>query len=330
MSESAPFLVDAGMITDFQSCRRKYLLSRRWRPVRWNHKVLFDSCLRQGIVELGSGEDLKTVLVHTSTRFMDTAAGAGLNVVGFDPYTLAQDYVSMLETILTALGKRSKYKLSPVPSIPLARDIEWSVLAYADEHGELHRTITVDRWNEDRLAQEMHGWMVFGDIAATKKPLHLHVIEIGQLRDGRRHSPWTRAWQHEFVSGRLRFQKKVPGGKGGYTKLEGAWEQIFLADSTKYNAESWVEFMEQDNIVDMLIHDVEIAVPRSEHIKSFIRDISIEVQQMRQWEESIENPFAVPMSRAACDNPYACQFQPCCFSPLINIDVGSIGLYKPR
>lgn len=327
--ELAPFLVDAGMLVDFQACRRRYLLSREWRPIRWVPKSLFDSCLRQAIIELSTEKPLKEVISDASTRYMNTAAQAGLNVVGKDPYTVAQDFVAMLETILHVLDNRPKPKLSPIQSVRLSEGLEWSFLSYQDAKGELHRTITVDRWDDDRLAQELHSWIVFGDIAASRKPMHLQVIEIGQMREGRRHSPWVRGWQHEYVPGRLRFQKKSTKAKG-YTKLEGAWKPVFLADSTHFNAAQWVDLMEQDGIADTLIHEIEVSVPNSEHIKAFKRDVKVEARQMLEWKESIPDPLLVPMSRSACDSPYPCSYQAVCFSPIIDVDIRQLGLYKPR
>lgn len=320
----SPFLIDASLIIDFQACRRRYLLSRKWRPQRWQAKLLFDSCLRRAILSLGEGKDVKDVISEASSRFMSTGANAGLDVVGVDPYTVAQDYCAMLETVLHAISKRNVPKMKEIKAVKIGRDIDWVFLAYQDIHGELHRTITVDRWDDERLTQEMHSWYVFGDIAAAGKPMNLHVIEIGRMRDGRRHSPWVRAWEQEHFKGRIMFQKKSGG------KLEGAWKPIFLPDTDRYSAADWVGFMDHENVTDTLFHDVQITVPSIEHIKDFKRQVQIEARQMMEWEEAVTDPRIVPMSRASCDNPYPCRFSPICFSPIIEVDVPGLGLYKLR
>lgn len=313
------------MINEFQSCRRKYLLSRKWRPLRWKAKILMDACLRQGILDLGNGKQLKDVITDATTRFMNTGASPGLDVAGRDPYKIALDACALLETVLTVLSRKPLLTLKPIPSKTITDGLEWAFLAHADERGHLHRVITVDRFDDDRLSQELHSWYVFGEVCMARKPMHLHFIEIGQLRDGRRHSPWTRAWQHEHFSNRIKFQRK------GNKELQGAaWKPIFLADSNNHNAETWVDAMAVDDVPNSLIHDVEVTVPVNEHIKAFLRDIKTEATQMQQWEASINNPMFVPMSRGACDVPFACQFQACCFSPQIDVDIRSLGLYKPR
>jgi hypothetical protein len=320
-----PFLIDAAALTDFQRCRRRYLLARKWRPLRWAPKLLFDACLRQGILELGDGKPVKDVVIEATTRFMNTAAKPGLDVQGVDPYQVSLDWTAMLETVLHTLARRSPIKLTPVKSKILADGVEWVFLAHADEHGELHRTVTVDRYDEDRVTQEMHGWYVFGDMCVARKPMHLHFIEIGQMRDGRRHSPWVRAWQHEYINHRIKFQRK------GNKALQGtAWKPVHLADSTTYDATMWVDAMAEEQMADTLIHDADVMLPSSDHVLDTLRQIKVEAGQMEQWERSIGNPRVVPMARHSCDRPLPCPFLPYCFAPTPEVDITGLGLYKPR
>lgn len=320
-----PFLIDAAMLHEFQACRRRFLLSRQWRPLRWKAKLLFDSCLRQGILDLGNEKSIKDTVIEATTRFMTTAAQPGLDVSGKDPYTISLDYTAMLETLLHTLSRRPALKLSPLKSAPIASDLEWVFLAHVDDQGELHRTITVDRFDDDRLSQELHSWYVFGEVCMARKPLHLQVIETGQMRDGRRHSPWARAWQHEYINGRIKFQRK------GNKDLQGAaWKPVYLADSNSYEAQGWVDSMEKENMADTLIHEIVVDVPANQHIKEFYRHIKTEADQMVQWIAAVQNPRVVPMSRGACDSPLPCQMQPICFAPTIDVDIAALGIYKAR
>lgn len=320
----APFLIDAAKLTIFQSCKRKFLLNTKWYPLRWNPKALFDSCLRQAIGEFGSDKDVKDIVDGAVSRYMNTGANSGLDVVGKDPYVIALDYCSLLSTIIPALYKRTQLRLMPIPSVKIREDIEWVFLAYQDQYGELHRFITVDHWDEDRLASELHGWYVFGDICAARKPMHLHIIEIGQMRDNRRQSPWARAWEHEYIKGRIKFQRK--GGKA----LQGTWNPVYLCDTDQYKPSEWLELMENEGVVDTLIHQAEVLVPDNSQIKKFKQDITIEARQMIEWSASVNDPIKVPMSRAACDSPFPCQYQAVCFAPLEIINIESIGGYKPK
>jgi hypothetical protein len=318
-------MVDAAMLVEFQTCRRRFLLSRKWRSLRWKAKLLFDSCLRQGILDLGNGNSVSETVSGATTRYMNTGANPGLDVSGQDPYKIALDMCAMLETILTTLGRRPLLHLKPLPSKMISDGLEWVFLAHVDDRGELHRVVTVDRFDDDRLSQEMHSWYVFGEICMARKPMHLHFIEIGQMRDGRRHSPWARAWQHEYIANRIKFQRK------GNKALQGdAWKPIFLADSNSHTSSSWVDAMESEGVAETLIHDIDVTVPALDHIKTFVRDVKTEATQMQQWMQAVHNPQMVPMTRSACDVPFACAFQPVCYSPTIDVDVASLGMYKPR
>lgn len=321
----APFLIDATSLTEFQTCRRKFIFSRQWRATRWIPKMLLDSCLRQGIYELSKGKSIEDVRIEATTRLFATGANPGLDIPGHNPYTIAQDLAAILETVLTALSKKSLPPMTPIESKAINDNLEWVFLAYEDDKGNLHRYVTVDRFDDNRLSQEMHSWYVFGDVCMSRKPMFLHFIEIGQLRDGRRHTPWARAYQHEYIANRIKFQRK------GNKKLQGeAWKAVFLADSSVLNADSWVESMEADGVIDTLIHDCEVNIPSMDHIQNCRRDIKTEATQMQEWIRSIQNPHRVPMSRHACDMPYPCAFQPACYSPIIDVDIRSLGIYKPR
>jgi hypothetical protein len=320
-----PFLIDAAALVEFQACRRRFLLSRKWRSLRWRPKLLFDFCLRLAIIELGNGRPARDVVLEATARFMSTGANPGLDISGYDPYKVALDWTAMLETVLYTLSRQPPVKLTQLPSKPLGDGVEWTFLAQADERGDLHRTITVDRLDDDRLSQELHNWYVTGDVCMAKKPMHLHVIEIGQMREGRRHSPWARAFEHEHIAKRIKFQRK--GGK----ELQGdVWRPVFLADSNTWNAEAWVDAMAAEGVAEGLMKEIEVLVPGGEHVKNCIRDVKIEASQMQQWSAAIQNPMEVPMSRAACDSPLPCQFQAVCFAPTLVTDIGGIGLYKPR
>lgn len=320
-----PFMLDASMLVEFQTCRRKFLLSRKYRPLRWKPKLLFDSCLRQAILDLGNGVSAVDAAMSATTRFMNTGANPGLDISGVAPFQVASDFCAMLETIIHTLARRAPLQLKPVVSRPFNDSLEWVFLAHQDSLGELHRVVTVDRFDDDRLSQELHSWYVFGDVCMSRKPMHLHFIEIGQMREGRRHSPWARAWEHSAIHGRIKFQRK------GNKALQGeAWKPVFLADSNVHTASTWVDAMEADSVAESLFHEVEVTVPSAEHVKTFLRDAKTEAAQMKMWLEKVSDPMVVPMSRGACDVPFACAFQVVCYNPVFDVDVLSLGLYKPR
>src|SRR5258705_7349655 len=156
---SAPLILDAPTITDWQSCKRKYLLHKEWRPVKWRAHSLFDACLRQAIFAISNGKDAITMASDARAAFLLAAANPGLEVPqGSQPYTIAKDWCTMLETILRAVSRLTLLTLHEPAYVPLDQITVWQPLAWADDTGQLHRWITVDRWDEDTLYREMHGW----------------------------------------------------------------------------------------------------------------------------------------------------------------------------
>src|ERR1700690_1303906 len=225
--------ITASDLRQWQTCRRRWLLERHWRVLRWRPASLFRSCLREGVFLLSNAADPPTVVSNVRTRFLSQAANPGLDVMTGDPWTVAQDWAGMLATVLTAISRLTLLTLSrprPVslevrpshaPSLLAIQDrdegMSWLPLAWADDSGTLHRWLTCDAWAADALAREAHSWHVIGDMVMSDAPMMLHVVDIGQQRAGRRHSPWARCYKHPVIAGMHRFQR--PDGKGGWRKL---------------------------------------------------------------------------------------------------------------
>lgn len=319
-----PFVIDANSLNTFQECRRKYLLSSQWRSLRWHNKSLLDYCLRQGIFQLSNGGKLEEVASEAKTRYMTIAAQGTENPDGVDPYQIALDQCALIETVLEALSRRTLFCLKDVPSARISDEVEWSFLATQDDSGTLHRWVTCSSYDDDFLTRELHSWRIFGDCCAAKQDMKLHVIVIGSILKGRRESYWTRAYQHSHIRGKVKFSKK------GGAKLEGDWSKIYLSQTDLYDARSWVDLMEQDQILDTLIHEVEVSLPALQHQHEFRRQVKTEADQMQVWQERVENPRLVPMSRSACDGIVPCPFRPVCYSNDVTMELDGLGLYKRK
>lgn len=320
------FTLDAPSLTHWQDCRRRYLLGAEWQAVRWRPKTLLDACLRRGVYELSNGADVEAVVVNAQTYLMEAAADPGLDVQGYPPYPLAKDLTSALETILRSVARLVLLTLHDVAPVRLNSQMEWRPLAWADDSGELHRYITVDRLTEDRIAAACHGWSVIGDIAATGCPMTLHIVEIGQQRRGRYTSAWTRAFRHPAMpSLGLRFNKKDG------TALT-RWQSVYLADMPAQDPKEWVDRMWAEGAAQKAMHHFGVEVPGAQVIQRTLSDIMYEGVRMREAQEDAGAvPWSsLPMSRKACDaigNP--CVFQSVCYAPDI-VPVDSLGLYTRR
>lgn len=328
---SAPFTLDAASLSAWQQCRRRYLLYSEFMPRRWRPHSLFDACLRRGIVALSRGDDPVETSVVARTELMTAAANPGLDVPpGTAPYLVAKDLSAMLATVLCALSRLTLLRLSPVTPVPLNGAATWRVTSLADDSGALHRWVTVAALDEDTLARELHGWYVAGDICATRLPLTLHVVVIGQRRGGRQASPWTRGWRHPTLPmTRIRFRKSDGSA------LKSNWTPVYLADEPSHDTPraitDWVDGIERDGIAGQLIQHIPVDVPSDAACDDTVAQIALEAAAMRLAvaERRSAPYFAHPMSRGACDGIVPCVWQPCCYSPRV-VDPATLPLYQIR
>lgn len=321
-----PITVDAISLNTFQQCRRRHLLFHDWRLTRWRPKSLFDHCLREGILLLSHGKDPAEVADGTRTEFYRQAADPGLDVEGRAPYELARQYAVMLDTILLSVAKLVLLVPHRVPTVRLNGAVDWRVLAYADDSGALHRWITVDRLDKARLVSEVHSWYTFGDIAVTRMPMTVHVIEIGQCRDGKYHSSWARGWKHpSMASLPMRFKTKDGGAFKG-------WKPVWLAEQAYPDTKAWAEQLWEEGAALPLIHHLPIAVPDEQVCAGTVGQILQEGLRMR---DAVTDRTAIPwsslpMSRGACDGRSGpCVFQNACYAAKV-VPLDTLALYTKR
>ena len=289
--------LSASSLTTFQSCARRFSLEREYRALRVRPKVLLEEILRYAIVDLSHGRSVKDVTDEACTQFLERAARPGLDTL-HDPFTLARDLCALMSNVLEYLSRTVLLTMKPAKG-----DSQWSMSSLVDESGALHRWITVSRWDEDARYRELHSWAVFGDCCAAQQGMWLHVIEIGEARKGHQHSPWCRAYKHPVIAGHFRFRKHDG------SSLKGEWKPVWFQDSDQNTSRAWVDLMQADNIE--LIHHLQIRDPLPEHVSQFHRELSAEYSRA----ESLPGWTQVPMSRAACDMPYMCPWQPICYGP---------------
>ena len=300
-------ILSAESLSRFQSCPRRYALEREYRAPKWRPKALLDTILRQAILALSNGGDVKAITDEATAQYLEAAARPGIDSLT-DPYTLARDHCAILTTAIEAISRMVLLHVNPGGIIG-----NWQLSAFVDDAGLLHRWVTVDKWDEDSKFREWHSWGTYGDCCAAEVGMSLHVIEIGQQRRGHQQTPWARAYKHPVIN-RVRFQK-VEGGA-----LQGDWKPVWFQDSSKNDAKSWVDLMQSDNV--NLIHHLEIREPKPEHIEQFHREIASESAAM----EHVADWRTETMRRVSCDLPYPCPWQPACYGA--TADIGSLGFVK--
>jgi hypothetical protein len=290
-------MLSAGPLTTFQRCPRQWLLNqrkdaqRRWRP-----KSLFLNILRKAVLKLSTGADWVEITKEAVTLFLEAAANPGLDMQG-QPYVLARDFTSILQTVLARIHACSVPLLRPGPVITLSDRVAWACRAFQDESGMLHGWASVDSLNGNTLSRELHGWYIFGDCAAAGVPMVLHVIELGRQSGSHQNTPWCRAYRHPAIAQRVAFQKQDG------TRLGANWKPAWYQDSSRNDPETWNALMDRDGVQAM--KNVNVRQVSVEHAKQFREQVLIEAARMEalagtDWK-------AEPMRRTSCDSP------PCCW-----------------
>jgi len=317
-------ILDAKLLSDLQACPRRFLLNTNYEVLHWRPKLLLDACLRVGIQRISNGQDVAVVASDAKAQFLQTAANPGLDAPrGTDTYKLAKDYCALLETILLAAPRWSLPALTDSPVVALNSTTQWQPLAFTDAAGELHRFVTTDRIDDGTIARELHSWYVFGDMCVTRKSMTVHVIDIGQTRNGRRASAWARGWKHPAMANlKMRFARKDGSTFKG-------WLPVYLADGG--DAEAWVAQMYAEGVAQGLVHIVPVALPSEAVIADTVWQILQEASRAHRLsaERGPRRWLAQPMSRAACDGMIPCPFQNVCHGEMVT-DIISLGLYSPR
>lgn len=339
-------ILTARRLTAWQQCRRRYLLEQGWLVRRWRPKVLFDACLREGIAKLSMGADADVVAIVAAARarFLSAAADPGLDLPhGRDAYREACDWTAMLGTTLTAISRLTLLVLHPLSAVRLAPGVEWQPTALADDSGTLHRWLTVDAWDADAIARECHSWYALGDMLAADSPLQLHIVVIGQMRDGRRISPWCRAYLHPMLARELRFQKSNP--KGGHMALAGdKWKPTWLADMPRMTAAAWCDRMAADGVTPSLLLHPSIAQPTDIARQQLLTEIEEEAWRIVEEEDRAARkgsasggtarrpafPATTPGARASCDGLVPCPWQAACWRAEWDVPVEELGPYARR
>jgi hypothetical protein len=298
--------IDAHDLALLQLCPRQWLLDRSYRPLRWQPRRLANAILWQGVLAMAGGTPAEEAAAEARSQFLQSAANPGLDITT-DPFAAAREWCAMLDSLLRSIAREGVPSLQPLPPVRLTSQLEWQPLAQSDGQ-TLHRWLMIDRWGEDDLSRELHSWKTLGDIATTRLPMTIHVLEIGRMWNGRRSSPWTRGWKHPTMpSLPMRFKGKT---KNAFK----SWKPVYLAGG-RVDADDWVEQLWTEGAAQELMKRIEVRAPSDAQAAQVVRDILMEASRMRVLEEERTHWSALPMSRGACDLWQACPFQSVCYSP---------------
>jgi hypothetical protein len=173
------------------------------------------------------------------------------------------------------------------------------------EGDKLRRLVLVSNWTDDRHYSECRSWWTLGEMAAYGLPMQLIVLVIGNQRNGRRHSHWTKALRH--VSGHfdVRFRRRVGNTSGGF---KDSWTEIWREDHEEISREKWLNSMLKDDVMRDVCLKVDMpALPLAQR-RYFLDLADRKMDIIRAMKEK------PPVQLTGCDWPVKCSFLKCCHS----------------
>lgn len=262
----------------------------------WEAPSIHPNEVLRRAVEAGLETDEEDPGQFAGDMVMTFAAERTLDVDG-SQYTCAIHHAALADIIVTAL-RGSKDPWARPADCPM-KSLAWESSCFLAASGtRLHRVLMVDRWSEDRFRSEIHSWKGWGEVAAYGMPQTLHVVLIGQRRDGRHHSPWSKGWLHPR-SRTLRIRKRSG-------EFDGKWSECWR-ETADFSRDHWLDSMREDYVLPDVLFEKELPTP-DQSVLSKIAHLA--EKKLSTLQASTELPDPNP---SVCDWPVPCQFRKCCW-----------------
>ena len=233
----------AKLLSDDDFCRRLEYLSRSWERESLSPMQL----LARGI-ESGLTCEAKDPGQHAADRVMELAVSRPIETPRENLLEIAEHHAALADFIVYLLRTGGPW-LRPEP-IPLGKYV-WQPESFLGPNHSLRRVVLCDRWTEERAIAESFDWRTL-ESAIYDMPMTLVVVVLGASRDGRRHGPLSKGWEHP-VSRDLRFRKR-DGEDFGST-----WIPVFR-ENFRDDREAWLESMIEDGVLDETVQIFEVPI----------------------------------------------------------------------
>ncbi len=289
----------AELLNMVESCKRKGTWGRDW--VKWK---ISDTEMIQRSIRAGLLSERPDFDVVAGEETMTLSAEPGLESKEFNLYDQCVNLAALSE-ILTHATRKATEKPWLVPEdVSLGNGTIWRSSALLDPSGtHLRRLALVSSWNNDRQLSETRGWQALGEVCVYSLPMQLVIAVIGSSRNGKRSSPWTRAFRHPVNKG-IRFRRKGNPKEG----FKSSWQEIWREDYSDISTDSWYSQMIKDGIIQDYLFKLDIQIPEREARKKIV-DLA-----ERQLENLYRMKELPPQQFSTCDWPIPCLFRNNCHS----------------
>lgn len=228
------------------------------------------------------------------------ATDRGLDTKQFEVYAQALHLASLADLIVTVI--RAEGPPWGRPEDGTANGLPWVSSCFLEPSGvRLRRIVIVSQWSVDRRLSESHSWYSLGEICAYSMPMTETIIVVGQNRDGKHHSPWSKGWlRTRFKT--LRVRKR--SGEG----FDSDWIPIWREERDEISRDKWMDVMRDDGVFPDLMFDVEVPLPCADIANKIRRLIEKRLTTLHKMKE------APSPSISQCDWPVPCAFREACWS----------------
>ncbi len=275
-------------------CPRRYALERTYESRSISTTGLLYQGVEGGILAPdGAIDAIRAITTRKDVDSGQLAAISAVRHVGF-----------MAEVISLALCRRFG-RFTRLDPVKFGKH-EWQSNLFQSKHG-LHRIILVAHLDDDSLRGYAHSWGTVGELAALQQDVILTAVVTGAQRAGRRHSHWTKCFQHPVQKSALRFARRKSGKQSGFTD---GWREVWR-EATDISAETWLNQMEADDVMGDLIRTHRIPY----------KDDDIRMKQAKSDMFRILPKMETaspddPMRRSSCDSVFGpCPWSAFCWSP---------------
>lgn len=282
------------MLSAHDRCARAGFYSRDWEFSRLHPSEILRRAVDFGLTseEVDPGQ-------AAGDHVMTLAAERGLDIEGSGVYPIAL-HAAALSDIVTTLIRA----LGPPWARPEDKTVgtaTWVSSACLASSGlRLHRVLMVSRWSKEREKAERYSWGTLGETSVYELPQTIHVVNLGQRRDGKHHGSFSKGWLHP--QGRmLRIRKR--SGEG----FSGRWLQAWREEQDTISRDRWIEVMREDGVLHESLFTLDCDPPPAK-LASEIRLLA--ERKLKRIQETTSEPDMRP---SQCWWPTPCQFSWSCW-----------------
>lgn len=286
------------VLMDYEICARKAFY-RFWRRQKIRPVLALTEAIKSVLTasqcEDGAWGDM------AGSKLLELAASPGLDADSATLYACAMNYATLADILVSAIRKPAdKAWLIPEPIGKYE-----SPCLMSPEGDKLRRLVVVSNWNDSRHFSECRNWRTMYPMAAYSLPMTLVILIIGNERNGRRHSHWTKALRH--VSGHfdVRFRRRVGNTSGGFRD---SWTEIWREDHEEISREKWLNGLLKDDVMRDICMTAEMpALPPNQ--RQHYLDLA--ERKLEIIEKTKEKPM---LQLTGCHFPMPCPFSGVCHS----------------